>query len=135
MKNLKQLKELYLRGTAVTDFTALNDLKAQLNFLFLPSTVSTATRLSFLSDTVYLKEGQELSIKEFTKGVFVNDTALRHLLSLHLIRQQYPLQEIRLKSEQKVRWEDRHKKLEQQQKRSKFTQQTKQVRFLHRRLY
>ena len=74
-KNLKQLKELYLRGTAVTDFTALNDLKAQLNFLFLPSTVSTATRLSFLSDTVYLKEGQELSIKEFTKGVFVNDTA------------------------------------------------------------
>lgn len=75
VKNLKQLKELYLRGTAVTDFTALNDLKAQLNFLFLPSTVSTATRLSFLSDTVYLKEGQELSIKEFTKGVFVNDTA------------------------------------------------------------
>ena len=74
-KNLKQLKELYLRGTAVTDFTALNDLKAQLNFLFLPSTVSTATRLSFLSDAVYLKEGQELSIKEFTKGVFVNDTA------------------------------------------------------------
>ena len=75
VKNLKQLKELYLRGTAVTDFTALNDLKAQLNFLFLPSAVSTATRLSFLSDTVYLKEGQELSIKEFTKGVFVNDTA------------------------------------------------------------
>lgn len=75
VKNLKQLKTLYLRGTSVTDFTALNDLKAQLNFLFLPSAVSTATRLSFLSDTVYLKEGQELSIKEFTKGVFVNDTA------------------------------------------------------------
>ena len=75
IKNLKQLKTLYLRGTSVTDFTALNDLKAQLNFLFLPSTVSTATRLSFLSDAVYLKEGQELSIKEFTKGVFVNDTA------------------------------------------------------------
>lgn len=74
-KNLKQLKELYLRGTAVTDFTALNDLKAQLNFLFLPSTVNITTRLSFLSDAVYLKEGQELSIKEFTKGVFVNDTA------------------------------------------------------------
>ncbi len=30
IKNLKQLKTLYLRGTSVTDFTALNDLKAQL---------------------------------------------------------------------------------------------------------
>ncbi len=75
IKNLKQLKTLYLRGTSVTDFTALNDLKAQLESLYLPTTASTATRMSFLSDAVYLKEGQELSIKEFTKGVFVNDTA------------------------------------------------------------
>lgn len=75
VKNLKQLKTLYLRGTSVTDFTALNDLKAQLESLYLPTTASTATRMSFLSDSLYLKEGQELTIQQFTKGVFVNDTA------------------------------------------------------------
>ena len=72
IKNLKQLKTLYLRGTSVTDFTALNDLKAQLESLYLPTTASTATRMSFLSDSLYLKEGQELTIQEFTKGVFVD---------------------------------------------------------------
>lgn len=72
VKNLKQLKTLYLRGTSVTDFTALNDLKAQLESLYLPTTASTATRMSFLSDSLYLKEGQELTIQEFTKGVFVD---------------------------------------------------------------
>ena len=72
MKNLKQLKTLYLRGTSVTDFTALNDLKAQLESLYLPTTASTATRMSFLSDSLYLKEGQELTIQHFTKGVFVD---------------------------------------------------------------
>lgn len=72
IKNLKQLKTLYLRGTAVTDFTALNDLKAQLKSLYLPTTASTATRMSFLSDSLYLKEGQELTIQQFTKGVFVD---------------------------------------------------------------
>ena len=71
-KNLKQLKTLYLRGTSVTDFTALNDLKAQLESLYLPTTASTATRMSFLSDSLYLKEGQELTIQQFTKGVFVD---------------------------------------------------------------
>lgn len=72
VKNLKQLKTLYLRGTSVTDFTALNDLKAQLESLYLPTTASTATRMSFLSDSLYLKEGQELTIQHFTKGVFVD---------------------------------------------------------------
>ena len=72
IKNLKQLKTLYLRGTSVTDFTALNDLKAQLELLYLPTTASTATRMSFLSDSLYLKEGQELTIQQFTKGVFVD---------------------------------------------------------------
>lgn len=72
IKNLKQLKTLYLRGTSVTDFTALNDLKAQLESLYLPTTASTATRMSFLSDRLYLKEGQELTIQQFTKGVFVD---------------------------------------------------------------
>lgn len=72
VKNLKQLKTLYLRGTSVTDFTALNDLKAQLESLYLPTTASTATRMSFLSDSLYLKEGQELTIRQFTKGVFVD---------------------------------------------------------------
>lgn len=72
IKNLKQLKTLYLRGTDVTDFTALNDLKAQLESLYLPTTASTATRMSFLSDSLYLKEGQELPIQQFTKGVFVD---------------------------------------------------------------
>ena len=72
IKNLKQLKTLYLRGTSVTDFTALNDLKAQLESLYLPTTASTATRISFLSDSLYLKEGQELTIQQFTKGVFVD---------------------------------------------------------------
>lgn len=72
IKNLKQLKTLYLRGTAVTDFTALNDLKAQLESLYLPTTASTATRMSFLSDSLYLKEGQELTIQQLTKGVFVD---------------------------------------------------------------
>lgn len=72
IKNLKQLKTLYLRGTSVTDFTALNDLKAQLESLYLPTTASTATRMSFLSDSPYLKEGQELTIQQFTKGVFVD---------------------------------------------------------------
>ena len=72
VKNLKQLKTIYLRGTSVTDFTALNDLKAQLESLYLPTTASTATRMSFLSDSLYLKEGQELTIQQFTKGVFVD---------------------------------------------------------------
>lgn len=72
IKNLKQLKTLYLRGTAVTDFTALNDLKVQLESLYLPTTASTATRISFLSDSLYLKEGQELTIQQLTKGVFVD---------------------------------------------------------------
>ena len=72
IKNLKQLKTLYLRGTSVTDFTALNDLKAQLESLYLTTTASTATRMSFLSDSLYLKEGQELTIQQFTKGVFVD---------------------------------------------------------------
>ena len=72
VKNLKQLKTLYLRGISVTDFTALNDLKAQLESLYLPTTASTATRMSFLSDSLYLKEGQELTIQQFTKGVFVD---------------------------------------------------------------
>ena len=72
IKNLKQLKTLYLRGTSVTDFTALNDLKAQLESLYLPTTASTATRMSFLSDSLYLKEGQELTIQQLTKGVFVD---------------------------------------------------------------
>ena len=72
VKNLKQLKTLYLRGTAVTDFTALNDLKAQLETLYLPTAASTATRMSFLSDTIYLKEGQQLTTQQFTKGVFVD---------------------------------------------------------------
>lgn len=72
IKNLKQLKTLYLRGTSVTDFTALNDLKAQLESLYLPTTASTATRMSFLSDSMYLKEGQELTIQQLTKGVFVD---------------------------------------------------------------
>ena len=72
IKNLKQLKTLYLRGTDVTDFTALNDLKAQLESLYLPTTASTATRMSFLSDSLYLKEGQELTIQQLTKGVFVD---------------------------------------------------------------
>lgn len=72
IKNLKQLKTLYLRETSVTDFTALNDLKAQLESLYLPTTASTATRMSFLSDSLYLKEGQELTIQQFTKGVFVD---------------------------------------------------------------
>lgn len=72
IKNLKQLKTLYLRGTSVTDFTALNDLKAQLESLYLPTTASTATRMLFLSDSLYLKEGQELTIQQFTKGVFVD---------------------------------------------------------------
>ena len=72
IKNLKQLKTLYLRGTSVTDFTALNDLKAQLESLYLPTTASTATRISFLSDSLYLKEGQELTIQQLTKGVFVD---------------------------------------------------------------
>ena len=72
VKNLKQLKTLYLRGTSVTDFTALNDLKAQLESLYLPTTASTTTRMSFLSDSLYLKEGQELTIQQFTKGVFVD---------------------------------------------------------------
>ena len=72
VKNLKQLKTLYLRGTSVTDFTALNDLKAQLESLYLPTTASTVTRMSFLSDSLYLKEGQELTIQQFTKGVFVD---------------------------------------------------------------
>ena len=72
IKNLKQLKTLYLRGTSVIDFTALNDLKAQLESLYLPTTASTATRMSFLSDSLYLKEGQELTIQQFTKGVFVD---------------------------------------------------------------
>lgn len=72
IKNLKQLKTLYLRGTSVTDFTALNDLKAQLESLYLPTTASTVTRMSFLSDSLYLKEGQELTIQQFTKGVFVD---------------------------------------------------------------
>mgnify|MGYP000146391157 FL=1 len=56
----------------MTDFTALNDLKAQLESLYLPTTASTATRMSFLSDSLYLKEGQELTIQQFTKGVFVD---------------------------------------------------------------
>ena len=72
IKNIKKLKTLYLRGTSVTDFTALNDLKAQLESLYLPTTASTATRMSFLSDSLYLKEGQELTIQQFTKGVFVD---------------------------------------------------------------
>lgn len=72
VKNLKQLKTLYLRGTSVTDFTALNDLKAQLESLYLPTTASTATRMSFLSDSLYLKEGQKLTIQQLTKGVFVD---------------------------------------------------------------
>ena len=72
IKNLKQLKTLYLRETSVTDFTALNDLKAQLESLYLPTTASTATRISFLSDSLYLKEGQELTIQQLTKGVFVD---------------------------------------------------------------
>ena len=72
IKNLKQLKTLYLRGTSVIDFTALNDLKAQLESLYLPTTASTATRMSFLSDSMYLKEGQELTIQQLTKGVFVD---------------------------------------------------------------
>lgn len=72
IKNLKQLKTLYLRGTSVTDFTALNDLKVQLESLYLPTTASTATRISFLSDSLYLKEGQELTIQQLTKGVFVD---------------------------------------------------------------
>ena len=72
VKNLKQLKTLYLRGTSVTDFTALNDLKAQLESLYLPTTASTVTRMSFLSDSLYLKEGQELTIQQLTKGVFVD---------------------------------------------------------------
>lgn len=72
VKNLKQLKTLYLRGTSVTDFTALNDLKAQLETLYLPTAASTATRMSFLSDTIYLKEGQELTTQQLTKGVFVD---------------------------------------------------------------
>lgn len=72
IKNLKQLKTLYLRGTSVIDFTALNDLKAQLESLYLPTTASTATRISFLSDSLYLKEGQELTIQQLTKGVFVD---------------------------------------------------------------
>ena len=72
IKNLKQLKTLYLRETSVTDFTALNDLKAQLESLYLPTTASTATRMSFLSDSLYLKEGQELTIQQLTKGVFVD---------------------------------------------------------------
>ena len=72
IKNLKQLKTLYLRGTSVTDFTALNDLKAHLESLYLSTTASTATRMSFLSDSLYLKEGQELTIQQFTKGVFVD---------------------------------------------------------------
>ena len=72
VKNLKQLKTLYLRGTSVTDFIALNDLKAQLESLYLPTTASTATRMSFLSDSLYLKEGQELTIQQLTKGVFVD---------------------------------------------------------------
>ena len=72
IKNLKQLKTLYLRGTSVTDFTALNELKAQLESLYLSTTASTATRMSFLSDSLYLKEGQELTIQQFTKGVFVD---------------------------------------------------------------
>lgn len=104
-EKFKTVKRTVFKRNSCYRFTALNDLKAQLNFLFLPSTVSTATRLSFLSDAVYLKEGQELSIKEFTKGVFVMIQPLRHLLSLHLIRQQYPLQEIGSKPEQKVRWQ------------------------------
>ena len=72
IKNLKQLKTLYLRGTSVIDFTALNDLKVQLESLYLPTTASTATRISFLSDSLYLKEGQELTIQQLTKGVFVD---------------------------------------------------------------
>ena len=56
----------------MTDFTALNDLKAQLESLYLPTTASTATRMSFLSDSLYLKEGQELTIQQLTKGVFVD---------------------------------------------------------------
>lgn len=72
VKNLKQLKTLYLRGTGVTDFTTLIAMKTQLETLYLPTTASTATRMSFLSDSVYLKEGQELTAQQFTKGVFVD---------------------------------------------------------------
>lgn len=70
VKNLKQLKTIYLRGTAVTDFATLTAMKTQLETIYLPTAASTATRMSFLSDSVYLKEGQELSIQQFTKGVF-----------------------------------------------------------------
>lgn len=70
VKNLKQLKTIYLRGTAVTDFATLTAMKAQLETVYLPTTASTATRMSFLSDSVYLKEGQELTTQQFTKGVF-----------------------------------------------------------------
>ena len=72
VKSLKQLKTLYLRGTGVTDFTTLVAMKTQLETLYLPTTASTATRMSFLSDSVYLKEGQELTAQQFTKGVFVD---------------------------------------------------------------
>lgn len=84
IKNLKQLKTLYLRGTSVTDFTALNDLKAQLESLYLPTTASTATRMSFLSDSLYLKEGQELTIQQFTKGVFVDSKEACTITSFNL---------------------------------------------------
>lgn len=84
IKNLKQLKTLYLRGTSVTDFTALNDLKAQLESLYLPTTASTATRMSFLSDSLYLKEGQELTIQQFTKGVFVDSKEVCTITSSNL---------------------------------------------------
>lgn len=85
VKNLKQLKTLYLRGTSVTDFTALNDLKAQLESLYLPTTASTATRMSFLSDSLYLKEGQELTIQQFTKGVFVDSKEACTFTSSNLV--------------------------------------------------
>lgn len=72
VKDLKQLKTLYLRGTSITSYAALNDLKTQLETIYLPTDASAATRMSFLSDTIYLKEGQEMTTQQFTKGVFVD---------------------------------------------------------------
>ena len=118
----------------MTDFTALNDLKAQLESLYLPTTASTATRMSFLSDSLYLKEGQELTIQQFTKGVFVDSKEACTITSSNLAAVSITGDKIKAGTKGQMatltlkRWNNN-------KKRSKFTQQMKQVRFLHRRLY
>ena len=117
----------------MTDFTALNDLKAQLESLYLPTTASTATRMSFLSDSLYLKEGQELTIQQFTKGVFVDSKEACTFTSSNLAA--VSITGDKIKAGTKGQMATLTLKAGTTTKTIKVTQQTKQVRFLHRRLY